>query len=59
MLGSYLSAITAISVVQLNELPLVVRWLWPSAIGIPAILWWVRRRETAYRDSRQVTSTNP
>jgi uncharacterized membrane protein len=42
MIGSYIAAVSAFSVVNFRFLPPVVRWLWPSAIGIPAILIWIR-----------------
>jgi uncharacterized membrane protein len=42
MIGSYIAAVSAFSVVNFSFLPTAVRWLWPSAIGIPAILLWIR-----------------
>jgi uncharacterized membrane protein len=42
MIGSYIAAVSAFSVVNFSFLPTPVRWLWPSAIGIPAILLWIR-----------------
>ena len=47
MIGSYIAAISAFSVVNFHFLPTAVRWLWPSAIGVPGIFIWVgyyRRR---------------
>jgi hypothetical protein len=47
MIGSYIAAVTAFSVVNFHFLPTTVRWLWPSAIGVPGIFIWVgyyRRR---------------
>jgi uncharacterized membrane protein len=41
MLGSYIGAVTAFSVNNLRFLPLLVRWLWPSAIGVPLIFMWI------------------
>jgi len=41
MIGSYIAAVTAFSVVNFRFLPTVVRWLWPSAIGVPGIFIWV------------------
>jgi hypothetical protein len=41
MLGSYVGAVTAVSVVQLPALG-PWRWVWPSAIGVPVILMAVR-----------------
>jgi uncharacterized membrane protein len=42
MIGSYIAAVSAFSVVNFTFLPTAVRWLWPSAIGVPAILLWIR-----------------
>jgi hypothetical protein len=47
MIGSYIAAVSAFSVVNFHFLPTVVRWLWPSAIGVPGIFVWIgyyRRR---------------
>ena len=41
MIGSYIAAVSAFSVVNFHFLPRVVRWLWPSAIGVPGIFLWV------------------
>ena len=56
MLGSYLTALTAFSVVNLTFLPGTVRWLWPTVLGTPLIALWIayykrrlagRRRDAA------------
>lgn len=47
MLGSYIAAVTAFSVVNFTVLPLTTRWLWPTIIGTPLIALWTayyRRR---------------
>ncbi len=41
MIGSYIAAVSAFSVVNFHFLPAVVRWLWPSAIGVPGIFIWI------------------
>ena len=41
MIGSYIAAVSAFSVVNFHFLPPTLRWLWPSAIGVPGILIWV------------------
>jgi hypothetical protein len=41
MLGSYIAAVSAFSAVNFSFLPPTVRWLWPSAIGIPVIFLWI------------------
>ncbi len=42
MIGSYIAAVSAFSVVNFHFLPPVVRWLWPTFIGVPMISIWVR-----------------
>jgi uncharacterized membrane protein len=41
MIGSYIAAVSAFSVVNFHFLPVEVRWLWPSAVGVPGIFIWV------------------
>jgi hypothetical protein len=41
MLGSYVAAITAFSVVNFTFLPATVRWLWPTLLGTPLIVLWI------------------
>jgi uncharacterized membrane protein len=41
MLGSYIATVSAFSAVNFHFLPVVIRWLWPSAIGIPGIFLWI------------------
>jgi Predicted membrane protein (DUF2306) len=40
MIGSYIAAVSAFSVVNFHFLPTAVRWLWPSVIGVPGIFIW-------------------
>jgi hypothetical protein len=42
MLGSYIAAVSAFSVVNFAFLPTVVRWLWPTIVGTPLIALWIR-----------------
>ena len=41
MIGSYIAAVSAFSVGNCHFLPPAVRWLWPSAIGVPGIFIWI------------------
>jgi len=41
MVGSYIAAVSAFSVVNFHFLPTAVRWLWPSAVGVPGLIVWV------------------
>lgn len=38
MVGAYISAVSAFSVVNLTFLPPVIRWLWPTVIGVPLLI---------------------
>ena len=42
MIGSYIAALSAFSVVNFSFLPTTVRWLWPTVIGVPLLLTWIR-----------------
>ena len=41
MLGSYIAAVSAFSVVNFGFLPIAVRWLWPTIVGTPLIALWI------------------
>jgi hypothetical protein len=52
MLGSYVAALSAFSVVNFTFLPPTVRWLWPTLLGTPLIALWIgyhKRRFAARR----------
>jgi hypothetical protein len=57
MLGSYIAAVTAFSVVNFTFLPTTTRWLWPTVIGTPLIVLWVTyyRRRFARRPQDAAT----
>ena len=40
MIGSYIAAVTAFSAVNLQVLPPLVRWFWPTAVLIPLIVYY-------------------
>lgn len=57
MLGSYLAAVSAFSVVNFTFLPTTVRWLWPTLVGTPLIVLWItyyKRRFAARRPDPSV-----
>lgn len=39
-LGAYIATVTAFSVVNFHFLPELVRWLWPTVIGLAGIMIW-------------------
>jgi uncharacterized membrane protein len=52
MLGSYIAVVTAFSVVNFAFMPLVVRWLWPTVVGTPLIVAWIRYYRTRFACTR-------
>ena len=42
MIGAYIATVSAFSVVNFTFLPPLVRWLWPTAVGVPVIVLWTR-----------------
>ena len=49
MLGSYIAAVSAFSVVNFTFLPTAVRWLWPTAVGTPLIAIWITYYKIRFR----------
>jgi uncharacterized membrane protein len=41
MLASYIAMVTAFSAVNFMFLPVVVRWLWPTAVIVPLMVVWI------------------
>jgi uncharacterized membrane protein len=59
MLGSYVAALSAFSVVNFTFLPTTVRWLWPTVLGTPLIALWIayeRRRLAGRRRDAAATT---
>jgi uncharacterized membrane protein len=58
MIGSYIAAVSAFSAVNFHFLPTAVRWLWPSAIGVPGIFLWISYYQRKFaRIGRPVEAT--
>ena len=49
MLGSYIAAVSAFSVVNFTFLPTSARWLWPTVIGTPLIAAWITYYRIRFR----------
>src|SRR5258707_161013 len=49
LLGSYIAAVSAFSVVNFTFLPTTVRWLWPTALGVPLITAWITYYKIRFR----------
>jgi len=55
MLGSYIAALSAFSVVNFDFLPTVVRWLWPTMIGTPGIFIWISYYQKKFRKGAEAS----
>lgn len=42
MLGGFIASVTAFSANVLNFMPEVLQWMWPSLVGVPIIVFWIR-----------------
>ena len=42
MIGGFIASVTAFSANVLTFMPGIVQWLWPSLIGVPIIVFWIR-----------------
>jgi len=51
MLGSYIAAVSAFSVVNLTFLPTAARWLWPTILGVPLISLWIAYYRVRFRSA--------
>jgi uncharacterized membrane protein len=56
MIGSYIAAVSAFSVVNLHFLPTAIRWLWPSALGVPGIFIWIGHYKRKFGRADQPSS---
>lgn len=43
MLAAYIATVSAFSVVNMEFIPVVVRWLWPTVLGVPLVIMMIRR----------------
>ena len=48
MIGSYIAAVSAFSGVNFDFLPTAIRWLWAPALGVPLLLYWIRRYQKRF-----------
>lgn len=46
--AGYIATLSAFSSVNFLFLPMVARWLWPTAVGVPAIAWAIRHYEAEF-----------
>ncbi|MBX2954798.1 MAG: hypothetical protein KF846_01485 [Cyclobacteriaceae bacterium] len=42
MLGGFIASVTAFSTQVMTFLPGMMQWIWPSLVGVPLIIFWIR-----------------
>jgi hypothetical protein len=57
MIGSYIAAVSAFSVTNFHFLPTLVRWLWPTVIGVPLMVLWIRSYATRFASSARLVES--
>ncbi|MBL7839869.1 MAG: hypothetical protein JNJ75_07010 [Cyclobacteriaceae bacterium] len=55
MVGGFIAAVTAFSTNVLNFLPGVAQWLWPTLIGTPLIIYWIRTYRKKLDNGARIT----
>ena len=43
MVGAYIATVSAFSAVNMQFLPAVISWLWPTFVGTPLLIFWIRK----------------
>ncbi|MBK6836984.1 MAG: hypothetical protein IPG90_00845 [Bacteroidetes bacterium] len=56
MIGAYIAAVSAFSAVNLNFvwLPTTIQWLWPTVIGVPLMMMWIRSYRKKFSKGRSI-----
>jgi hypothetical protein len=54
MIGGYIATVSAFSAVNLNALPTIIRWLWPTIIGIPLMTIWINYYKRKFAAGKKV-----
>lgn len=55
MVGGFIAAVTAFSTNVLTYLPGLAQWLWPTLIGTPLIIYWIRRYHKKLDNGTRIT----
>jgi hypothetical protein len=56
---SYIAAVSAFSATSFTFLPMEVRFLWPTAVGVPLMVYWVRRYRRQFAQGRRPADVAP
>ena len=56
MIGAYIAAVSAFSAVNLNFewLPVSIQWLWPTIIGVPAMMIWMKQYRRKFSKGKSI-----
>lgn len=55
MIGGFIAAVTAFSTNVLTFLPGLAQWLWPTLIGTPLIIYWIRTYQKKLDNGARIT----
>ena len=55
MMGGFIASVTAFSANVLNFMPEVLQWMWPSLIGAPIIVFWIRKYRAKLSDGTPIS----
>lgn len=55
MVGGFIAAVTAFSTNVLTFLPGLAQWLWPTVIGTPLIIYWIRTYRKKLDNGARIT----
>lgn len=55
MVGGFIAALTAFSTNVLTFIPGLLQWLWPTLIGTPLIIYWIRKYRRKLDNGARIT----
>jgi hypothetical protein len=55
MIGGFIASLTAFSTQVLFFMPEALKWIWPSAIGVPLIVYWQRRYQKKLASGKRIS----
>ncbi len=60
MIGGYIATVSAFSAVNFHFLPGLVQWLWPTVLGVPLIVVWIRvyKKRLSKRKANEIVTVN-
>lgn len=55
MVGGFIASVTAFSTQVMTFLPGVMQWIWPSLVGVPLIIFWIRLYQNKIKQGNRLT----